>query len=219
LLCEHYACRCTRAAELAAMGKTLEAIAVHSEQVTCRNPGMIPCPIRSEITGAPCLLEDGHPQYSPFRFHRYEPFGPQARPPSEKKAERFRVLLQRLQEVPPEERQQMVDLGKADPLPKVRLFFEHLERELRRMGHLPLEDNTRAAAEQAAQAAAELVPRPGTLARAVGHGGSPLGDVLVEESDPVGDVVGPWWSGRVVATGERLVRLRPCHYAGLSEES
>lgn len=35
-LCEHYACRCARAAELAAQGLTVEAIEVHSQRVHCR---------------------------------------------------------------------------------------------------------------------------------------------------------------------------------------
>src|SRR5512143_260514 len=30
-----------------------------------------PCPIPSSITGAECLLPDGHPQDSATRFHRY----------------------------------------------------------------------------------------------------------------------------------------------------
>lgn len=38
-MCEHHECRCARAAELAAMGLTLEAVRVHGEQVTCRRPG------------------------------------------------------------------------------------------------------------------------------------------------------------------------------------
>lgn len=35
-LCEHYECRCARAAELAAMDRTEEAIAIHGKQVMCR---------------------------------------------------------------------------------------------------------------------------------------------------------------------------------------
>jgi hypothetical protein len=42
--CEHHTCRCARANELAAMGMTLEAVAVHSESVTCRVPGQHPAP-------------------------------------------------------------------------------------------------------------------------------------------------------------------------------
>jgi hypothetical protein len=34
--CEHYACRCARAAELAAMGELEAAVAVHFDKVTCR---------------------------------------------------------------------------------------------------------------------------------------------------------------------------------------
>lgn len=34
--CEHHDCRCLRAAELAAMGLTVEAIKAHSQQVRCR---------------------------------------------------------------------------------------------------------------------------------------------------------------------------------------
>jgi len=34
--CTHYVCRCARAAELATMGLTREAIAVHSQSVPCR---------------------------------------------------------------------------------------------------------------------------------------------------------------------------------------
>lgn len=30
-----------------------------------------PCPVPSSITGAECLLPEGHPQDSPARFHRY----------------------------------------------------------------------------------------------------------------------------------------------------
>jgi hypothetical protein len=36
--CEHYICRCARAAELAAMGLLPEAIRVHQERVRCRQP-------------------------------------------------------------------------------------------------------------------------------------------------------------------------------------
>ena len=53
------------------------------------------------------------------------------------KADRFMVLMQAIQAVPVEDRQKMVDVGKRDRSPKVRLFFECLERELRAMGHLP----------------------------------------------------------------------------------
>lgn len=49
--CEHYACRCARAAELAAIADRTgdarylaEAIAVHHAKVTCRND---PCPDES----------------------------------------------------------------------------------------------------------------------------------------------------------------------------
>jgi len=35
-LCDHHSCRCARAAELAAQGRTLEAIAVHEALVRCR---------------------------------------------------------------------------------------------------------------------------------------------------------------------------------------
>jgi hypothetical protein len=34
--CTHHECRCARAAELAAMGLTVQAIEVHSQEVTCR---------------------------------------------------------------------------------------------------------------------------------------------------------------------------------------
>src|SRR5687768_14015869 len=30
-----------------------------------------PCPVRSSVTGNECLLPAGHPQDSPWRFHRY----------------------------------------------------------------------------------------------------------------------------------------------------
>lgn len=36
--CTHYACRCARAAELAAMGRTFEAVQVHDQEVRCRLP-------------------------------------------------------------------------------------------------------------------------------------------------------------------------------------
>ena len=49
--CIHYECRCARAAELAAMGRTLEAIEVHSRWVTCRR--------------APCLCQEIHPSDRP----------------------------------------------------------------------------------------------------------------------------------------------------------
>lgn len=32
-----------------------------------------PCPMTSSITGHPCLLADGHEQYSPSRFHKFAP--------------------------------------------------------------------------------------------------------------------------------------------------
>jgi hypothetical protein len=35
-LCEHYACRCARANELAIMGMPLEAIEIHDDKVQCR---------------------------------------------------------------------------------------------------------------------------------------------------------------------------------------
>ncbi len=53
------------------------------------------------------------------------------------KAERFMALMQEIKAAPPEERQRMCDVGKRDPSPRVRLFFECLERELRQRGHLP----------------------------------------------------------------------------------
>lgn len=34
--CQHHYCRCMRAAELAAMGMTIEAIEVHNQDVECR---------------------------------------------------------------------------------------------------------------------------------------------------------------------------------------
>jgi hypothetical protein len=34
--CEHHFCRCMRAEELAGMGRTLDALRVHRERVTCR---------------------------------------------------------------------------------------------------------------------------------------------------------------------------------------
>jgi len=34
--CTHYSCRCARAAELAAMGLTLEAVQIHNQDVRCR---------------------------------------------------------------------------------------------------------------------------------------------------------------------------------------
>lgn len=40
--CEHHACRCRRAAELAAMGRTLDAIRCHYEQVPCRAQELTP---------------------------------------------------------------------------------------------------------------------------------------------------------------------------------
>jgi hypothetical protein len=40
--CEHYECRCARAAELAAMGLTAEAIQVHFERVRCRKVAASP---------------------------------------------------------------------------------------------------------------------------------------------------------------------------------
>lgn len=80
---------------------------------------------------------------------------------------------------------------------------------------------------ESAAARAAIVPERGSVARAVSFDGWPIGDVRVEESDPTGDVVGPWWSGTVVAAapgsravvGECLVRLRPCHYAGPAEKA
>ena len=36
MMCDHYDCRCARAAELAAMGRTLEAVEVHNREVPCR---------------------------------------------------------------------------------------------------------------------------------------------------------------------------------------
>ena len=39
VMCEHYDCRCARAAELAVMGQTAEAVRVHGEQVRCRRAG------------------------------------------------------------------------------------------------------------------------------------------------------------------------------------
>lgn len=38
ILCQHYACRCARAAELAAMDLAESAIAVHHQRVACRQP-------------------------------------------------------------------------------------------------------------------------------------------------------------------------------------
>lgn len=32
-----------------------------------------PCPMRSSITDQPCLLPDGHPPDSHFRFHKFGP--------------------------------------------------------------------------------------------------------------------------------------------------
>jgi hypothetical protein len=43
--CQHHVCRCARAAELAAMGMTPEAIAVHERTVTCRMPGQHAAPV------------------------------------------------------------------------------------------------------------------------------------------------------------------------------
>lgn len=63
---------------------------------------------------------------------------------SKDKAEQFMVLMQAIQAVPLEDRQRMCDEGKRDSSPKVRLFFEHLERELRQMGHLPPAEKGRA---------------------------------------------------------------------------
>ena len=37
--CEHHECRCARAAELAAMGLTAEAVEAHQRTVRCRVPG------------------------------------------------------------------------------------------------------------------------------------------------------------------------------------
>lgn len=39
MTCEHYDCRCARAAELAAMGLTAEAASAHHERVRCRRSG------------------------------------------------------------------------------------------------------------------------------------------------------------------------------------
>ncbi len=46
------------------------------------------------------------------------------------KADRFLALVEALRSMSPEERQRTIDDGKRDPAPKVRLFFECLEREL-----------------------------------------------------------------------------------------
>jgi hypothetical protein len=46
------------------------------------------------------------------------------------KADRFLALIDALRAMSPEERQRTIDEGKRDPAPKVRLFFESLEREL-----------------------------------------------------------------------------------------
>ena len=43
--CEHHTCRSARAIELAYMGMTLEAVAVHDQIVTCRMPGQHPAPV------------------------------------------------------------------------------------------------------------------------------------------------------------------------------
>lgn len=48
--CQHHVCRCARAAELAAMGMTPEAVAVHEQAVTCRVPGQHQAPnVRAAI--------------------------------------------------------------------------------------------------------------------------------------------------------------------------
>jgi len=39
-----------------------------------------PCSVPSAVTGQPCLLYEGHPQDTEYRFHRYRPAAP---PPSE----------------------------------------------------------------------------------------------------------------------------------------
>ena len=46
------------------------------------------------------------------------------------KADRFLALAESLRLMSPEERHRTIDAGKRDPHPKVRLFFETLEREL-----------------------------------------------------------------------------------------
>lgn len=43
-LCQHYACRCARANELANMDMLQSAIAVHFQRVTCRQPAA-PAPV------------------------------------------------------------------------------------------------------------------------------------------------------------------------------
>lgn len=47
-------------------------------RATCEEAGLHPCPIPSSITGQPCLLPEGHPQDSPYRFHRYAPTRPKS---------------------------------------------------------------------------------------------------------------------------------------------
>jgi len=46
------------------------------------------------------------------------------------KADRFLALIDALRAMSPAERQRTIDQGKRDRAPKVRLFFECLEREL-----------------------------------------------------------------------------------------
>jgi hypothetical protein len=46
------------------------------------------------------------------------------------KVDRFLVMIDALRAMSPEERQRTIEEGKRDPAPKVRLFFECLEREL-----------------------------------------------------------------------------------------
>jgi hypothetical protein len=43
--CEDHVCRCARARELAEIGLTVEAIAVHRQSVTCRMPGQHASPM------------------------------------------------------------------------------------------------------------------------------------------------------------------------------
>jgi hypothetical protein len=33
--------------------------------------GYVPCPVPSSVSDEPCMLRDGHPADTPYRFHRY----------------------------------------------------------------------------------------------------------------------------------------------------
>lgn len=50
-------------------------VVVHPDGVeeVVDGPAEDPCPIASSITNQPCLLPNGHPEYSATRFHKYAP--------------------------------------------------------------------------------------------------------------------------------------------------